>query len=135
MSKGQITYRKDKKDIIIKCLTLLEENSSLSSEGKPKITLGIYYNFIKEIFFENIIFFNQLPERTKRKILHLSIFRWIKYKKVDNPNQKIRLFINAVNYVYKKTGTQTKNYSVLMFLNVDRNSIKDFWNISLLGDF
>jgi len=134
MNIKHITYRKDKKEIIIKCLTLLEENSSLSSEGKPRITLGIYYNFIKEIFLENIIFSNDLPERTRRKILHLSIFRWINYKKLDNPNQKIKLFINAINYEYKKAVNQIRKFSVLMFLNIDRDSIKEFWDISLLGE-
>ena len=133
MKKEQITYQKNKKEIILKCLTLLEENSSLSSEGKPKITLGIYFYFLKEIFLKNIVFFNDLPERTRRKILHLSIFRWIKYKKVDNPNQKIRLFIKAVNQEYKKTESLINKYSVLMFLNLERNSIVDFWKVSLLG--
>lgn len=134
MNKELITYRKNKKEIIIKCLNRLEESSSLSSEGKPKITLSFYYYFIKEIFLENIIFFNDLPESTRRKILHLSISRWIKYKKVDNPNQKIKLFLNAVNYEYKKAVNQIRKYSVLMFLNIDRNSIKDFWDISILGE-
>ena len=67
MSKGQITYRKDKKDIIIKCLTLLEENSSLSSEGKPKITLGIYYNFIKKYFLKTLYFLMNYLKEQKEK--------------------------------------------------------------------
>lgn len=125
----------DKKiNAIIKCLEHIEENSSTSSDGKPTISVDIIYDFVKEILREYISFGDNIPEGTKRRIVFSAQMRWLKYKKVGKSSQKLQLFLRAVEVEVAKIKRQQSKYTVLMFLNVDLQSIADFGKVNILGD-
>ncbi len=124
----------DKKiNAIIKCLNHIE-NASISSDGKPSISINVLYYFAQEILNAYIPFDANIPERTKRRIVFSAVMRWLKYKKTRNHSLKLYSFQRAIETEIVRINKKLSKYSVLMFLNIDPHSITEFPNVEILGD-
>jgi len=123
-----------KNKAIIKCLEYINENSTISPDGTRSISLTILSEFAEEILYEYVQIDKNIPERTKRNVILSAIFRWLKYKKTNNQLLQLNYFQRAVNAEVLRISKNKRIFSVLMFLNVDTESISEFNEIEILGD-
>lgn len=134
MRNKKIIFPENRKQAILNCLNHIEENAIISADGKPSIAMDILIDFAEEILREYLPVSESFPERTKKGIVFSAQMRWLKYKKTDNPEQKINLFIRALKYEIANLEKRKTEYRVLMFLNVDPSTIIEFSQVNLLGE-
>ena len=133
-SKKRPITDKKRMDAIVRCLDHIEEISSISSDGKPSINVDVLYYFVEEILYEYFPLDEYIPERTKRGIIFSAQMRWLKYKKTGSKTLKLHSFKRAVETEFRKIKKKQSKYTVLMFLNVDSQTIGEFTKVEILGD-
>lgn len=126
----KLSFDDKKAASIIRCLKHIEENEVSGENGNPAITIDALYFFVGELFREYIPGNKGYPERTWRKIIFKAQSRWLKYKKTKNDKLKLSLFLRAVQVEINKA--EKAKFSVLMFLNLDSDSIKEYQNVQIL---
>jgi len=134
MRNKKIIFPENRKRAILNCLNHIEENATISADGKPSITMDILIDFAEEILSEYLPGSENFPERTKKGIVFSAQMRWLKYKRTNNPDQKINLFVRALKYEIANLEKKKSEYRVLMFLNVDPSTISKFAQVNLLGE-
>lgn len=134
MQKKKMMLTENKKLAILRCLNHIEENSAISVDGKPSITMDSLIDFSEEILLEYLPMVENLPERTKKRIVFSAQMRWLKYKKTENQELKLSLFLRALKYEIAKVEKGKSEYKVLMFLNIDSFPIPDISQVNILGD-
>lgn len=117
---------------IIRCLKHIEENEVSSGNGNSSIMVDALYFFTEEIFREVVPGGQGFPERTWRGIISKAQFRWLKYKKTDSDKRKLSLFLQAIRVEIAKA--KKSHYLVLMFLNIDHQSIPDYKSVKILDN-
>lgn len=133
--KTMIIKDKKKADAVIRCLRIIEKSIVRQSDGKFGISVSTDYKFVQEIL--NVYF--PLPhnamwisETSKRGIISSAIMRWIKYKKFTSDAAKVYFFQKAVETEVRKAQNRISKFNVLMFVNVNISTIKDFEGVKLL---
>lgn len=134
MRNKKIIFPESRKRAILNCLNHIEENATISADGKPSITMDILIDFAEEILSEYLPVSENFPERTKKGIVFSAQMRWLKYKKTTNPEQKLNLFVRALKFEFANLEKRKSDYRVLMFLNVDPSTISEFAQVNLLGE-
>jgi len=134
MRNKKIIFPESRKRAILNCLNHIEENATISADGKPSITMDILIDFAEEILSEYLPVSENFPERTKKGIVFSAQMRWLKYKKTTNPEQKLNLFVRALKFEIANLEKRKSEYRVLMFLNVDPSTISEFAQVNLLGE-
>ena len=134
MRNKKIIFPESRKGAILNCLNHIEENATISADGKPSITMDILIDFAEEILSEYLPVSENFPERTKKGIVFSAQMRWLKYKKTTNPEQKLNLFVRALKFEIANLEKRKSEYRVLMFLNVDPSTISEFAQVNLLGE-
>lgn len=134
MRNKKIIFPESRKRAILNCLNHIEENATISADGKPSITMDILIDFAEEILSEYLPVSVNFPERTKKGIVFSAQMRWLKYKKTTNPEQKLNLFVRALKFEIANLEKRKSEYRVLMFLNVDTSTISEFAQVNLLGE-
>jgi len=134
MRNKKIIFPESRKRAILNCLNHIEENATISADGKPSITMDILIDFAEEILSEYLPVSENFPERTKRGIVFSAQMRWLKYKKTTNPEQNLNLFVRALKFEIANFEKRKSEFRVLMFLNVDPSTISEFAQVNLLGE-
>lgn len=134
MQNKKIKFPENRKQVILNCLNYIEKKATISTDSKISIPLDILIQFSLEILREYLLKSESFPETTKEHIVFSALKRWLKYKKTNNPEQKINLFVRALNYEIANLEKRNSEYRVLMFLNVDPATISKFAQVNLLGE-
>jgi len=124
----------NKKEVIFNCLNHIEQNATVNTDGQPAITMDVFIDFANEILCEYLPIEENFPERTKKRIVFSALMRWLKYKRTNNPQKKINLFIQALKYEIKNIQKRKSRYRVLMFLNIAPLTIGIFSQVTILGE-
>jgi len=107
MRNKKIIFPESRKRAILNCLNHIEENATISADGKPSITMDILIDFAEEILSEYLPVSENFPERTKKGIVFSAQMRWLKYKKTTNPEQKLNLFVRALKVSVSVNGVNS----------------------------
>jgi hypothetical protein len=129
---GTLSLRK--REAIAQALDWIRSNSDLDENGKVKITVGIPYYASKELLTSLTLGETNLPERTHRRAVNLAVNRWRKYKKYQRQEDSPKSFFEALNIEASKIERATRDFKIVMFINLDEKELARFEPLHILGD-
>lgn len=127
----------DREALAIKrSLDWFEANTKVNPEGSIVKSSNdrFTYNSAIEVLNHCVPIDENIPERTRRKIIFATLIRWLKYRKYRKIKNVFKSFIAALQVEIRYFERRKSNFQVLMFLNINRHSLKELMKIKIMGD-
>jgi len=115
-------------------LEFILNNSVNEITGELSFIVTIEYEFAIEIITKTLPELNDFLDMTKNDLVLKTIKRYISYKKYHENPDLLKAYRDALSLEIKRVKKKYSKYTILMFLNLNQNSIKAYSEFIVLGN-